>query len=58
MKLAVVPGDGIGIEVTEQALLVLESVLPGVDKTNYELGAGLWHRTGETLPDSVMAEIR
>jgi 3-isopropylmalate dehydrogenase len=58
MKLAVVPGDGIGIEVTEQALLVLDSVLPGVDKTNYELGAGLWHRTGETLPDSVLEEIR
>jgi 3-isopropylmalate dehydrogenase len=58
MKLAVVPGDGIGIEVTEQALLVLDSVLPGVEKTNYELGAGLWHRTGETLPDSVLEEIR
>ncbi|MCW2522095.1 MAG: leuB [Frankiales bacterium] len=58
MKLAVVPGDGIGIEVTEQALLVLDSVLPGVEKTHYELGAGLWHRTGETLPDSVLEEIR
>ncbi|MDT4920237.1 MAG: Isocitrate/isopropylmalate dehydrogenase, partial [Pseudonocardiales bacterium] len=29
MKLAVVPGDGIGIEVTEQALRVLDAVLPG-----------------------------
>ncbi len=58
MKLAVVPGDGIGIEVTEQALATLDAVLPGVDKTSYDLGAGRWHRTGETLPDSVLAELR
>jgi 3-isopropylmalate dehydrogenase len=58
VKLAVVPGDGIGTEVIEQALLVLDSVLPGVDKTPYELGAVQWHRTGEALPDSVLAELR
>jgi 3-isopropylmalate dehydrogenase len=58
MKLAVIPGDGIGIEVTEQALRVLDAVLPGVDKTHYDLGAARWHRTGETLPDSVLDELR
>ncbi|CAN5462845.1 3-isopropylmalate dehydrogenase [soil metagenome] len=57
MKLAVVPGDGIGIEVIEQAVKVLDAVLPGVEKTHYDLGAGLWHRTGEALPDSVLAEL-
>jgi 3-isopropylmalate dehydrogenase len=57
VKLAVVPGDGIGIEVTEQAAKVLDVVLPGVEKTNYELGATLYNRTGETLPDSVLAEL-
>jgi len=58
MKLAVIPGDGIGVEVIEQAVTVLDAVLPGIDKTNYELGAGFWHRTGETLPDTVLAELR
>ena len=58
MKLAVIPGDGIGIEVTDQALRVLDAVLPGVDTTHYDLGAARWHRTGETLPDSVLAELR
>jgi 3-isopropylmalate dehydrogenase len=58
MKLAVVPGDGVGAEVTAQAVQVLDAVLPGVEKTQYDLGAGLWHRTGETLPDSVLAELR
>src|SRR5882757_4064066 len=58
MKLAVIPGDGIGIEVTEQALRVLDAVLPGVDTTHYDLGARRWHATGETLPDSVLEELR
>ncbi|MEO7263093.1 MAG: 3-isopropylmalate dehydrogenase [Jatrophihabitantaceae bacterium] len=57
MKLAVVPGDGIGVEVIEQALKVLDTVLPGVETTRYGLGAILWHRTGEALPDSVLAEL-
>ena len=58
MKLAVIPGDGIGIEVTEQALRVLEAVHPDVDASHYDLGAARWHRTGEVLPDTVLDEIR
>jgi 3-isopropylmalate dehydrogenase len=58
MRLAVIPGDGIGIEVTEQALRVLDAVHPGVERTEYDLGAARWHRTGEVLPDSVLDEIR
>jgi 3-isopropylmalate dehydrogenase len=58
MRLAVIPGDGIGVEVTEQALHVLDAVLPGVEATTYDLGAARWHRTGETLPDSVLEELR
>jgi 3-isopropylmalate dehydrogenase len=58
MKLAVIPGDGIGIEVTEQALHVLDAVMPNVAATHYDLGAARWHRTGELLPDSVLAELR
>src|SRR6478736_6631809 len=58
MRLAVIPGDGIGIEVTEQALHVLDAVLPGVEATHYDLGAARWHRTGEVLPDTVLEELR
>jgi 3-isopropylmalate dehydrogenase len=58
MNLAVIPGDGIGGEVIQQALRVLDAVLPGVRTTQYDLGAARWHRTGETLPDSVLEEIR
>ena len=58
MKLAVIPGDGIGIEVVEQALRVLHAVLPGVEREQFDLGATRWRRTGEVLPDSVLEELR
>ncbi|MBI3687054.1 MAG: 3-isopropylmalate dehydrogenase [Actinobacteria bacterium] len=58
MKLAVVPGDGIGPEVVAEGLKVLREVISGVETTVYDLGAARWHRTGELLPDSVLAEVR
>src|SRR5580693_537126 len=60
IRLAVVGGDGIGPEVTAEALKVLRAAAPEVafDETSYDLGARRWHRTGETLPDAVLEEIR
>jgi 3-isopropylmalate dehydrogenase len=56
-RIAVVAGDGIGAEVTAQARKVLGAVLPGVEATEYDLGAARYHRTGEVLPDSVRDEL-
>ncbi|MDT5106378.1 MAG: 3-isopropylmalate dehydrogenase [Mycobacterium sp.] len=58
MKLAVIAGDGIGPEVIAEAVKVLDVVLPGVEKTSYDLGARRYHATGETLPDGVVDELR
>ena len=58
MRLAVVPGDGIGPEVVREALKVLDEVVPGTEITNYDLGAARWHATGELLPESVLGELR
>ncbi|HEX6469034.1 MAG TPA: 3-isopropylmalate dehydrogenase [Streptosporangiaceae bacterium] len=62
IRLAVVAGDGIGPEVVAEGLKVLDAVAPAhgltVDRTPYDLGAARWHRTGETLPDTVLEEIR
>ncbi|MFC8382152.1 3-isopropylmalate dehydrogenase [Nocardia sp. NPDC056952] len=58
MKLAVIAGDGIGPEVIAEALKVLDVVVPGVDKTEYDLGAARYHRTGEILPESVLPELK
>ena len=58
IKLAVIGGDGIGPEVVAEALKVLQAADVVIDPTDYDLGAGRWHRTGETLPGSVLEEIR
>ncbi|OBG21284.1 3-isopropylmalate dehydrogenase [Mycolicibacterium celeriflavum] len=58
MKLAIIAGDGIGPEVVGEAVKVLDAVVPGVDKTRYDLGARRYHETGEVLPDSVLDELR
>jgi 3-isopropylmalate dehydrogenase len=58
MKLAVIPGDGIGPEVVAEGLKVLTGVVPDVEITSYDLGASRWHRTGELLPDSVLRELK
>src|SRR3954453_13534882 len=58
MRLAVVPGDGIGPEVVAEGLKVLDAVAPDVESTHYDLGAARWQRTGELLPDSGLDELR
>jgi 3-isopropylmalate dehydrogenase len=61
IRLAVVGGDGIGPEVVAEALKVLRAATPenvSIEETAYDLGARRWHRTGETLPDAVLEEIR
>jgi len=62
VNLAVIGGDGIGPEVVAEGLKVLETVTggsgPKVHTTEYDLGARRWHATGETLPDSVLDELR
>src|SRR6266702_375383 len=58
VKLAVIGGDGIGPEVVAEGLKVLAAAGIKVEETRYDLGAKHWHRTGETLPDSVVEGIR
>ncbi|GAA1963597.1 3-isopropylmalate dehydrogenase [Nocardioides panacihumi] len=59
LRLAVIPGDGIGPEVTAEALKVLEVASPvKFEQTRYDLGAERYLATGEVLPDSVLAEIK
>jgi 3-isopropylmalate dehydrogenase len=61
-SIAVIGGDGIGPEVTAQAVNVLEAVAPGhglvLDTTPYNLGAERYLATGDVLPDAELSEIR
>jgi len=56
-RIAVIPGDGIGQEVIAEAQKVLAVALPGYESTEYDLGARLYNRTGEVLPDTVLSEL-
>jgi len=62
LDLAVIGGDGIGPEVVAEGVKVLSAALEGsgtrLSRTDYDLGAARWLRTGEALPDSVLAELR
>jgi 3-isopropylmalate dehydrogenase len=61
INLAVIGGDGIGPEVVAEGLKVLDAATGDAFKvapTDYDLGARRWHATGETLPDSVLEELR
>jgi 3-isopropylmalate dehydrogenase len=57
VRLAVIPGDGIGPEVVAEALKVLDAVT-AVDATAYDLGARRYLATGETLPAATLEELR
>jgi len=57
-KVGVIGGDGIGPEVTSEALKVVRAAGVTLDTTEYELGADHYIRTGEVLPDSVLEELR
>ena len=62
LNLADIAGDGIGTEVVAEGLKVLDAVSASagltISTTDYDLGARRYNATGETLPASVLAELR
>lgn len=58
MKLAVIGGDGIGPEVTAEALKVLRAVRDDIEVTDYDLGARRYLRNGELLTEEDLASLR
>jgi 3-isopropylmalate dehydrogenase len=60
-KIAVIPGDGTGPEVTVEAIKVLKSAADKfnfkVDLTEFDFGGERYKKTGETLPDSAVDEL-
>ena len=61
LKLAVIPGDGIGPEVIAEAVKVLDAVTPRtsltIDRTPFSLGADRYLATGDVLSDEDLAAI-
>ena len=61
-KIGVIPGDGIGPEVTSVALSAIDRVTQGsgieFETTEYDLGARRYLATGETLTDADLASLK
>jgi 3-isopropylmalate dehydrogenase len=62
IRVAVVPGDGIGVDVTAEAVRVLETVSGAsghkVRLTPFEWGADHFLKTGVTLPEGALADLQ
>ena len=61
-NIAVMGGDGTGPEVVREAVKVLDAAAKKfklkLNYTHYDIGGERYLRTGEILPDSVLAELR
>ena len=57
-KLAVIPGPGIGAEVTSEAVRLLESMDLNFDCRYFEIGYEVFLKTGTPVPNDVLAGIR
>ncbi|MDO5049888.1 MAG: 3-isopropylmalate dehydrogenase [Actinomycetaceae bacterium] len=61
IELAVIPGDGIGPEVTAAALKVAHAAVGDdalLNEHHYDLGANRWLRDGAILPDEELESIK
>ena len=56
-RIAVIGGDGIGPEVTAEALRVLEAAGVKLDVVEFDLGGQRYLRDGEILSDATLAEL-
>ena len=53
-RVGIIGGDGIGPEVTAEALKVVRAAGVALATTDYDLGGRRYLATGEVLPDSVL----
>ncbi|MEO6570847.1 MAG: 3-isopropylmalate dehydrogenase [Ilumatobacteraceae bacterium] len=57
-RIAVIGGDGIGPEVTAEALKVVAAAGVALDVTEFDLGGARYLRDGEVLGDDVLEQLR
>ena len=57
-QVAVIGGDGIGPEVTAEALKVVRAAGVELETTDFDLGAARYLRDGDVLSDETLAELR
>ena len=62
-KIVVLPGDGIGPEVCDQAVRILQKMEPGIDGVDFQfeehsVGVGQYRESGDALPESAFEACR
>ncbi len=57
-RIAVIGGDGIGPEVTAEAVKVVKAAGVAIDTVDYDLGGDRYLRDGEILSDATLDELR
>ena len=61
-KIAVLPGDGTGPEVTDEAVKVVKAAAEkfgfGLEMTTFDFGGERYKRTGEVLPETAVEELK
>ena len=57
-RIAVIGGDGIGPEVTAEAVKVVRAAGVAIDTVDYDLGGDRYLRDGEILSDATLDELR
>ena len=61
MRIAVVPGDGIGVDVTREALKVLETIRRlrslSIETVSFPWSAEHYLKTGETVPPGAFEDL-
>ncbi len=58
MKIALLPGDGVGPEVTAEARKAIDAAAPGVEWTELPWGSAFWHEHGAMMPADAIDVLR
>lgn len=58
MRICVLPGDGIGPEVIEQAMRVLKALPLEFEFVYGDIGYGCYEKTGESLPEATIKKVK
>ncbi|XJS09983.1 isocitrate/isopropylmalate dehydrogenase family protein [Aerococcaceae bacterium WGS1372] len=57
LKITLIPGDGIGPEITESARRIVDALEIGIEWDVVEAGEAVYNKTGELIPENVYQSI-
>ena len=57
MRITLIPGDGIGLEITESARQIIDAMKLGIEWDIVQAGEAVYNETGELIPDNVYQSI-